>query len=76
MSEEIKNEIESGVLITVEEYFKNHPLSIHIINNNLDRKGVMINGLIIEIGSVEWENIRKQYIYVDKLFGEIRSINY
>lgn len=70
----IEGGVPSGKVTTLKEYFENNPQSVHIINNNPARRGVMLNGAMIEIGSVVWSNICLTPIYHDILLGEIRVI--
>lgn len=75
MKKENENKISSGRILTVEQYFKENPQSIHILNGNPNRLGVMLNGAMIEIGSREWELVKNLVIFHNTLFNEI-SINY
>lgn len=65
-------EIQTGVLMTIKEYFERNPQSIAIINNDPNRRGVIINGALIEIGSPLWNSICNTKLYHDQLLGEIR----
>lgn len=67
--------IPSGRLTNLAEYFENNRQSLHTINGDPKRKGVLLNGVMIEMGSMYWQNLALVPIYQDLLFGEIRIIN-
>lgn len=69
-----KTQYLSGRVITLAEYFEKNPKSIHHINGDQSRKGVILNGSVIEIGSIAWKNIALTPIYQDDLLGELRII--
>lgn len=73
-SAEKTKRVPSGRVMTVAEYFEANPQSIHTINNDPARKGVIFNGTMIEIGSVEWYNMAGTKLYWDTLLGEIRFL--
>lgn len=74
MKKENENKISSGRILTIEQYFKENPQSIHILNGNPNRLGVMLNGQMIEIGSKTWEMVRNLHIFHSTLFNEISII--
>lgn len=74
MKKEKNKKICSGRVLTVEQHFKENPQSIHVLNGNESRKGVMLNGAMIEIGSSAWNMIRNIPIYHSTLFNEISII--
>lgn len=65
----------SGRVTTLAEYFESNPEKLHILNGNPERKGAFINGIMVEVGSVNWKIVAHVPIYHDTLFGEIRFIN-
>lgn len=70
----IEKGIPSGKVTTLQKHFEENPQSVYHMQDNPERKGVMLNGSMIEIGSVVWQNICLTPIYHDTLFGEIRII--
>ncbi len=63
--------VPSGRVMTIREYFEANPQSIHIINNNPQRKAVMLNGCMIEIGSQLWNSICDTKVLYNSLLGEV-----
>lgn len=74
MEKENENKICSGRVLTIEQYFAENPQSIHVLNGNPDRRGVMLNGQMIEVGSNAWNMVRNLPIFHSKLFNEISII--
>ncbi len=72
--EKNKKLICSGRILTIEKYFEDNPQSIHVLNGNEERKGVMLNGQMIEIGSNAWQMVRNIPILHSTLFNEISII--
>lgn len=68
--------IPSGRVMTLQEYFERNPQSVHTLNGVPGRTGVIINGAIVEIGSIAWQNICQVPIFQDKLFGGLSFIHY
>ena len=71
---ESKVEIQTGAVTTIKEHFESNPQSVAIINGDPNRRGVIINGEVIEIGSPKWEMIKNIRIYNDQLLGELRIL--
>lgn len=70
-NKEENNLICSGRVLTLQQYFEENKQSLHVINGNKGRLGVMLNGVLIEIGSVVWNQICDTVIFHNTLFGEI-----
>lgn len=76
MNKEENNKICSGRILSVEQYFKENPQSIHVLNGDKNRLGVMLNGGMIEIGSNAWNRIKEMPIFHNTLFNELSFIYY
>lgn len=74
MSKEKNNKICSGRVLTIEQFFKENPQSIHVLNGDKNRLGVMLNGAMIELGSPAWQMVRNLPIFHSVLFNEISII--
>lgn len=69
-----RKKVVSGEVMTIEDYFLKNPHKIHILNNNPSRKGVIINGAMIELESTMWNAIKMTRVYHDELLGELRVL--
>lgn len=74
LTDTIEKGVPSGRVTTLEEYFAKNTQSVHVLNGDPMRKGVMLNGAMIEVGSNTWKNICQMPIYHDVLLGEIRLL--
>ena len=72
---DFNNKKESGRMTTYCQYFIDHPEKIHtLVGNSNMKRGVLINGEMIALGSARWMEIKDVKIYEDFLLGEIRIL--
>lgn len=69
----IQGSVESGKITTIREFFEENKHKVHIIDEGKGL-GVILNGVPIRIGSIEWQLIEHTPILELKLFESVSII--